>query len=229
MDGALNMKISIIVPVLNEAAVIAETLRAVGSVHEVIVVDGGSADGTVEAARPFATRVLTAPRGRARQMNIGAAAATGDVLLFLHADTRLPERFAPAVAEALKDPRVAWGRFDLRLSGRRRLFRVIERLINLRARLTRIATGDQALFVRRAVFEAAGGFPDEPLMEDIALARRLKHLGKMASIAEPVVTDSRRWERAGLWKTVALMWLLRLLYFAGASPRRLHAWYRDVR
>src|SRR5207247_2772670 len=141
------------------------------AVHECIVVDGGSRDGPGAVARTLADRVLEAPRGRARQMNAGAAAARGEVLLFLHADTRLPAGYAQAVAGALADPAVVGGRFDVRLDAAGLAYRAIGRLISLRSRLTRVATGEQAIFVRRVVFACLGGYPLVPLMEDVALRR----------------------------------------------------------
>lgn len=219
----MGPRLSVIVPVLNEAPAIAgalaalQPLRAQG--HEVIVVDGGSDDGTVALAQAGADRVIAAARGRARQMNAGAATARGDVLLFLHADTRLPPRADRLIVEALAHR--GWGRFDVRLSGRQPMLRVIERAMNWRSRLTGIATGDQAIFVRRDRFEAVGGFPGIPLMEDIALSRRLKAFGPPRCLAARVVTSSRRWEAGGIARTVLLMWRLRLAYFLGADPARL--------
>jgi rSAM/selenodomain-associated transferase 2 len=217
------MRLSIILPTLNEAEGIAaalaplQALRRAG--HEVIVADGGSADGTPALAAPLADRVIAAPRGRARQMNAGAGAASGDALLFLHADTRLPEGAAERVAGALADH--AWGRFDVAITGRPALLAVVAALMNLRSRLTGIATGDQALFVTRAAFNAVGGFPDQPLMEDIELSRRLKRLGPPACLRERVATSGRRWERHGVWPTILLMWRLRFDYWRGVPAERL--------
>ncbi|ROR34900.1 TIGR04283 family arsenosugar biosynthesis glycosyltransferase [Inmirania thermothiophila] len=221
----MSGRLSVVVPALGEAAVIGAALRALAPLRaageEVIVVDGGSADGTAEAARGLADRVLVCrPPGRARQMNAGAAVARGTILWFLHADT-LP---APGAAEAIRAAVAAgagWGRFDVRLSGAHPLLRVVERAMNLRSRLTGIATGDQGIFVRRDWFEAAGGFPDIPLMEDIALSRALRRRGRPACLAGPLVTSSRRWEAHGVVRTILLMWRLRLAYFLGADPARL--------
>jgi rSAM/selenodomain-associated transferase 2 len=211
-------------PCLNEADGIVESLTALAPLraqgHEVIVVDAG-ADGTAQRAAPLADRVITAPRGRAVQMNRGAALARGDVLLFLHADTRLPADAAQAIAAGLAQTGRAWGRFDVRLSGRQPLLRVVERLMNRRSRLTGIATGDQAIFVERELFHAVGGYPEIALMEDIALSKRLKRHGPPLCLGEPVLTSSRRWERDGIVRTVLLMWWLRLRYFLGAPPARL--------
>ncbi len=222
--------ISIIVPTLNEAAQIATTLQALQPLraagHEVIVVDGGSTDGTVVLARPLADAIFPSPRGRSRQMNAGAEQAGGDILLFLHADTRLPEDAVPAVLNGLAHTGKAWGRFDVRLSGRHPLLRVVERMMNLRSRLTGIATGDQAMFVRREAFQAVGGFPEIALMEDIACSRLLKRAcGAPLCLATPVITSSRRWEENGILRTIVFMWRLRLAYFFGVSPERLAQQY----
>ncbi|HEX8692389.1 MAG TPA: TIGR04283 family arsenosugar biosynthesis glycosyltransferase [Longimicrobium sp.] len=223
-------RLSIVVPALDEAEGIVETLAALGPLrargHEVIVVDGGSADATAELARPLADRVLAAERGRARQQNAGAAAAAGDVLLFLHADTHLPPGADSLVLGGLERTGRGWGRFDVRLTGRHPVLRVVERMIGLRSRLSGIATGDQAVFVRRDWFRRAGGFPDLPLMEDVALSRALKRLGPPLCLRETVVTSSRRWERRGVFRTMLLMWRLRWSYWRGADPAVLAERYR---
>jgi rSAM/selenodomain-associated transferase 2 len=216
-------RLTIVVPVLDEAPIIAGALRALGSLRQrgadVIVVDGGSSDGTCRLAEPFADRVITAPRGRAAPLNAGAALGAGDTLLFLHADTALPENADRLIETALA--RRVWGRFDLRIAGRHRFLAVVARLINWRSRLTGIATGDQAIFVTREAFLAVGGFPDLPLMEDIAISHRLKRLCPPACIATPVTTSGRRWDENGLIRTIMLMWWLRLAYYLGAKPARL--------
>jgi rSAM/selenodomain-associated transferase 2 len=189
---------------------------------EVIVADGGSHDGTAALAGPFADRILNAPRSRAAQMNAGAAAATGDALLFLHADTRLPENAHQLILDGLKAH--AWGRFDVSFDEGGWL-RLVAMMMNTRSRLTGIATGDQAMFMRRAAFEAAGGFPPIALMEDIALSAWLKRLGRPLCLSARVTTSGRRWHRHGLWRTVFLMWQLRLRYFLGADPARLARTY----
>lgn len=223
-------RISIIIPALNEAAGIEATLvplqplRARG--HEVVVVDGGSADGTPELARPLADRVIASPRGRARQQNAGAEAASGGVLLFLHADTRLPADADRSLLDGLRASGRGWGRFDVRLSGMHPMLRVVERMIGVRSRLSGIATGDQAIFIRRDWFQRAGGFPDIPLMEDVALSKRLREMGRPLCLRDRVVTSSRRWEERGVWRTIALMWRLRLEYALGADPARLARRYR---
>jgi rSAM/selenodomain-associated transferase 2 len=221
--------VSIIVPVLNEASFLPPLLGRLAALREraeVIVVDGGSADGTANLARAAGwVRVLAAARGRARQMNAGAAAATAEVLLFLHADTTLPPTALDEIRQALADPGVVAGRFDVRLDNPRLLYRVVEALMNLRSRRTGIWTGDQAIFVRRSVFERLGGYPDMPLMEDVELTRRLKRAGRPACLRSRVLASARKWEREGALRTIALMWALRFLYMLGVSPARLHRWY----
>jgi rSAM/selenodomain-associated transferase 2 len=218
-------QISIIIPALNEAAGIGATLAALQPLrsrgHDVIVVDGGSEDGTPELARPLADRVIAAPRGRASQMNAGAAEARGDVVLFLHADTVLPADADRTVLEGLATTRLLWGRFDVRIAGRHPLLPAVAWLVNFRSRLTGIATGDQAIFAWREAFLRAGGFPPIPLMEDVALARALGGLSQPLCLAERVTTSGRRWESRGVLRTIALMWWLRLRYLLGASPERL--------
>lgn len=228
-DAATGPRLSIIVPTLNEAAGIAEALAALAPLrrrgHEVIVVDGGSADGTPAIARAAADRVVSAPRGRASQMNAGAAIARGDALLFLHADTRLPGDADERILEGLATSGRHWGRFDVRIEGESRLFPLIAACMNLRSRATGIATGDQAMFVRREAFERAGGFPALELMEDVALSRRLRHGSRPLCLAVRAATSGRRWERHGVLRTVLLMWRLRLAFFLGASPARLARLY----
>jgi rSAM/selenodomain-associated transferase 2 len=214
------VRLSIVVPVLNEAARIGDALAALAPLrtagHQVIVVDGGSSDGSAALAAPLADMVLAAPAGRARQMNAGAGAAAGEGLVFLHADTSLPPDAPMLVARALRER--AWGRFDVRIEGRAAALPVIAFFMNLRSRLTGIATGDQALFVRRAEFR---GFPEIALMEDIAFSKAMKRVSPPACLRERVSTSGRRWERHGVLRTVLLMWRLRLAYFLGASPEQL--------
>jgi rSAM/selenodomain-associated transferase 2 len=217
------LRLSIIVPVLNEAQDIVAALKVLAPLRqrgaEVLVVDGGSTDGTLERASPLADRAIVTPRGRAIQMNAGAHIATGDALLFLHADTRLPDAVVPVIEQALR--RRAWGRFDVAITGRSMWLPVIAASMNLRSRLTGIATGDQAIFVSRDAFEAAGGFPEQPLMEDIELSKRLKHLGPPACLRARVATSGRRWDTHGVWRTILLMWRLRFDYWRGVPPARL--------
>ncbi|MBE0488094.1 MAG: TIGR04283 family arsenosugar biosynthesis glycosyltransferase [Halomonas sp.] len=224
--------LSLIMPVLDEASTIAATLDSLQPLIqrgvEVIVVDGGSRDDTAALAAPLCTRVIEASPGRARQMNQGAAAARGDRLLFLHADTRLPPGADRLIDGALAG-RHCWGRFDVCLEGTPRLLSVIAAAMNQRSRLTGIATGDQALFMTREAFEAVGGFPEQPLMEDIEMSRRLKRRSSPACLRQRVVSSGRRWERQGAWATIRLMWALRWRYWRGESPERLAREYRHVR
>jgi len=224
--------LSIIMPVLDEAAGIAEALGALAPLRdrggEVIVVDGGSRDATVDLARMHADQVLLAPRGRAAQMNAGAAAAAGDVLLFLHADTRLPRDADTLVLDGLSRSRRVWGRFDVAISGHHPLLGVVAVAMNIRSRLTGIATGDQAMFVRREAFTTIGGFPDLPLMEDIALSCALKRVSPPLCIGTRAITSGRRWESHGVVRTIVLMWRLRLAYFLGAEPAALARRYGYV-
>lgn len=223
------MSLSIIIPTLNEAAHIAATLENLQPLRrrgvEVIVADGGSTDTTVTLARNAADRLIAAERGRARQMNAGAAVAQGEILCFLHADTRLPENADGLIIDGLARSRRSWGRFDVNIAGHHQMLKVIASMMNWRSRLTGIATGDQALFITRSLFEAAGHFPDIPLMEDIALSRQLKVYSRPLCIAHRLTTSGRRWEQQGLWRTVLLMWRLRLAYWLGADPRELAARY----
>jgi rSAM/selenodomain-associated transferase 2 len=223
------MKLSIIMPVLNEGEGIAASLDALANLRalgtEVIVVDGGSRDATIQRARLRADRVIAAARGRAVQMNAGAQKATGDVLLFLHADTRLPADADHVVLNGIERSGRVWGRFNVRIEGRHPLLQVIGFFMNLRSRLTGIATGDQAIFVRRETFQSAGGFAEIKLMEDIALCRRLKRESRPLCLSERVTTSGRRWEKNGVLATMVLMWRLRLAYLLGADPNELARQY----
>ncbi len=218
------MKLSIVMPVLNEAAGIEAALQMLASIRargaEVIVVDGGSSDGTPELACPLADRVIAGPRGRGVQMNAAAAIARGDVLLFLHADTRLPDDADRLVLDGLERTGCAWGRFGVRFDGGG-LLALVALMMNTRSRLSGIATGDQAMFVTRAAFDAAGGFPPIALMEDVALSARLKRIGRPLCLAARVTTSGRRWQRHGVLRTILLMWKLRLAFYFGADPVRL--------
>jgi rSAM/selenodomain-associated transferase 2 len=221
--------LSIVMPVLNEAGHLDATLRALAPLQqrgvEVIVVDGGSDDDTVEVAKRQGILVCVSPRGRARQMNTGAALARGDMLLFLHADTQLPPDADRLVAQAIARGAV-WGRFDVTIPGQSALLPVVAALMNIRSRWTGIATGDQALFVKREIFQRLGGFPDQPLMEDIELSRRLCRLSRPACLRAKVTTSGRRWDTRGAWSTIFLMWRLRWRYWRGESAERLAELYR---
>jgi rSAM/selenodomain-associated transferase 2 len=221
--------ISIIIPVLNEAAGIVGALQRLQPLrtrgHEVIVVDGGSGDGTPALAASLADRILHAPRGRARQMNAGAQVASGRVLLFLHADTRLPEAADRLILDRLQGTRRGWGRFDVIIEGKHPLLRLIAWSMNLRSRLSGVCTGDQGLFVGRALFDGVGGYPQIELMEDIALTRRLRRTGPPLVLRPAVITSGRRWEQHGVWRTMLLMWWLRLRYFLGTPPAQLQRIY----
>ena len=228
-DQAPPSSLSIVVPTLNEAAGIVAFLEALQPLRargvEIVLADGGSRDGTVAFATPMVDRVIGARRGRASQMNSGAAAAAGDVLLFLHADCTLPERADYSILHGLASSRRRWGRFDVQLSGAAIMLRVVERAMNLRSRLTAICTGDQGLFVERTLFEDSGGFPEIDLMEDVAISRNLRKSGPPLSLSATLVTSSRRWEKNGIWRTIVLMWRLRLAYFLGSEPRHLAELY----
>jgi rSAM/selenodomain-associated transferase 2 len=221
--------LSIVMPALNEAAGIAPLLMALQPLRargvEIVLADGGSTDGTVQQAAPWVDAVVAPGRGRAVQMNAGAAAASADRLLFLHADTRLPPLADVQVLQALAAG-ACWGRFDVRIAGRPPMLRVVAALMNLRSRLSGIATGDQAIFVSRAAFVQVGGYPVQPLMEDIELSRRLKRLGRPACLRTQVCTSGRRWEQRGVWRTIFLMWWLRWRYWRGEPAARLAQAYR---
>jgi len=224
--------LSVIVPALNEAAMIRATLTPLQPLreagHELILVDGGSSDGTPGLAASLA-RVVEGPRGRARQMNAGAELARGNLLLFLHADTFLGEGALEALLALAGSAEPLWGRFDVRLSGEQPQLRVVEAMMNLRSRLTGIATGDQAMFVSRGLFFEVGGFPEQPLMEDLALSARLRRRRRPLCLRQRVTTSSRRWERDGVLRTIGLMWWRRLAWWLGAEPSGLarHYGYSD--
>ena len=223
------MKLSIVMPTLNEASGVVECVQALQTWRqngaEVIVVDGGSTDATVERVKPWVDHVMVAALGRAAQMNAGAQQASGEVLLFLHADTQLPpdgfEQLRVALAKG-----ACWGRYDVRILGSSIMLRVVSKLMNMRSKLTHIATGDQAIFVRREVFDSVGGFPNKILMEDIELSKILRRQHQPACLPGPVLTSGRRWESQGVWRTIILMWRLRWLYWRGVEPARLKALYK---
>ncbi|TBR12572.1 MAG: glycosyltransferase [Rugosibacter sp.] len=224
------MKLSIIVPVFNEATqmphLLADLLPLVRHGCEVIIVDGGSVDGSADIAQATGFLVLQSARGRARQMNAGAEMASGDVLLFLHADTQLPQGAAVLIEQAFSSHAGCWGRFDVCISGQPWMLRVVSHCMNWRSRLSGIATGDQAIFVTRSAFEAVDGFPDQELMEDIALSNRLGRLSRPACISRRVTTSGRRWETFGVWRTIFLMWRLRWHYWRGVPANQLAQAYR---
>lgn len=234
-SGEQAPRLSIVIPMLNEAAGIEEALTPLQPLRaqrfsisaEVIVVDGGSQDNSVRVAKPLADRVLISPPGRGVQMNLGAQHASATTLLFLHADTRLPQDAAEQILHALQT--YCWGRFDIQLAGRSGWLRMVSGMMNKRSRFTGIATGDQGIFVRASTFQAVGGFPEQPLMEDIELTRRLKRISPPACLTAKVVSSGRRWDQCGVWKTIRLMWWLRYRYWRGVSAAQLAKEYRDAR
>lgn len=221
------MRISIVIPTLNEASGIVPLLTALQTLRpecEIIIADGGSQDGTRQLALPLADKIIVSARGRASQMNAGAMKARGDLLLFLHADTRLPDNAIGLIRKNISSGG-SWGRFDIELTGNSPMFKVISHMMNWRSRLTSIATGDQALFITRKAFDHIGGYPDIKLMEDIAISKKLNKLGKPVCLKQKVISSGRRWEKFGLLRTILLMWWLRLLFFLGASPAYLSELY----
>jgi rSAM/selenodomain-associated transferase 2 len=230
--GVGHSVLSVVVPALNEAQSVAGCLERLQPLRqqgvELILADGGSNDATVALAAPLVDRVVVSPRGRARQMNAGADAATGQVLLFLHVDCTLPRDAVRVILNGMRASARRWGRFDVRLSGTHPLLRMVEWSMNRRSRLTGIATGDQGMFMTREIYRSVGGFPDIALMEDIAMSVRLKRAGAPLCLSERMVSSSRRWESRGIVRTIVHMWRLRLCYFLGADPNRLAAsYYRD--
>ncbi|MEL7968453.1 TIGR04283 family arsenosugar biosynthesis glycosyltransferase [Vreelandella neptunia] len=225
-------RLSIVIPVLNEATGVEAALTPLQPLRismpiEVIVVDGGSDDDSACIAAPLADRVLSSPAGRALQMNLGAQHGKAPALLFLHADTILPDGAIEQITQALY--RHAWGRFDIKLAGRSGWLPLVSWMMNQRSRLTSIATGDQGMFMRASTFKAVGGFPEQPLMEDIELSKRLKRLSRPACLKAKVVSSGRRWDEFGAWKTIRLMWRLRYRYWRGFSATQLAKEYRDAR
>ena len=219
------MRISVIIPALDEALALPQTLQVLNSLPcvtpiEILVADGGSRDDTVALAQQLGAQVVSGAQGRARQMNLGAAASSGDVLLFLHADTLLPADGLQQIEAAVASGAI-WGRFDVRIAGRPWMLRIVGLMMNLRSRLSGIATGDQAQFMTRAAFDAVNGYPDQALMEDIEMSRHLKRRGAPAGLRGPVITSGRRWETRGVWRTIVLMWRLRWAYWRGTSPEQL--------
>ncbi len=232
------MSIAVIIPVFDEQEVVSSLINALVplSFQETIIVDGNSADGTTQAAKTCLKqlgnpnfRIILGPRGRAMQMNMGAAQATADILLFLHADTQLPRNAKILITEALSDSKIVGGRFDVRFPQDTGYAWLVSRMMNLRSRLSGMCTGDQAIFVRRSIFESMGGFAEIPLMEDLEFSRRLKRRGKIVAIQEKVITSFRRWEQQGPLRTILQMWTLRFLYWIGWDPHRLQQFYHHVR
>jgi len=229
MPGRRIDKISIIIPVLNESVSLGSFLSALQIFRhqhcEIIVVDGGSHDQTCQIAEKYCDLLLSSSAGRARQMNAGANHASGSILLFLHADTILPANYFDLIFHQLSEKNKSWGRFNVALSGDALMFRLIESLMNFRSCFTGVCTGDQAIFVSRELFIKTGGFPDIDLMEDVAFSKVLKKIESPLCLKSRVVTSSRRWEKYGIWKTIFLMWRLRLAYFMGESPQKLKQKY----
>ena len=222
--------ISIIIPVLNEEENILLLLEPLQKFRhkniEIVVIDGGSIDTTVEKAKPFCDVIEVSQKGRAKQMNAGAKKSSGDTLIFLHADTFLPDNFITNIENKLSGSTSVWGRFNVRLSGSSLVLRVVEFFINFRSRWTGIATGDQAIFVNANTFHQLGGYQDIPLMEDVALSKALKKISSPICLKDKVITSSRRWEKFGVWRTIFLMWRLRLAYFLGVDPHQLSSKYK---
>jgi rSAM/selenodomain-associated transferase 2 len=226
-----SMKIAIVVPVFNEALALPHLVAHLAVLNEttnqdfeLVFADGGSTDNTVALIEKAGFRVICSPKGRAWQMNTGAAQTSGDVLLFLHADTQLPANALAAITSSLVGV-TCWGRFDVRIGGKPWMLGVVARMINWRSRLTGIATGDQAMFMTRKAFQTIGGFPEQALMEDVEASKRLCQLSRPACIATPVITSGRRWETRGVWTTIVLMWRLRWAYWRGQNPQKLAALY----
>jgi len=230
-EHSFKTMLSIIIPTLNEENNIARVINDIKSSiqlenYEIIICDGGSSDKTTFIAESLCDQVVISPAGRGGQLNHGAKNAHGDILLFLHADTSLPIHFDKMITNAIAtNPGKSWGRFDLRLSGEKVIFRIVERLINIRSRITFISTGDQCLFMTREIFENVNGFKHIPLMEDVDISKRLKNVCPPICIACPVVSSSRRWEEKGILRTILLMWWLRLLFYMGISPETLKRLY----
>lgn len=224
----MPLRVSIIIPTFNEEKTIKKTLKALQMLRlygaEVIVADGGSRDNTQSECGNLADCWVDAPQGRAVQMNAGADVARYSVMLFLHADTVLP-LCSVKLLKTFIESGCIWGRFDVRLSGDKKMYRVIETMMNCRSRLTGIATGDQAIFVKKTYFERVGRYPNQPLMEDIVLTQKLKKISRPYCIKSPVTTDSRRWKKHGVWKTILLMWSLRFQYMLGVDVEKLHRQY----
>jgi rSAM/selenodomain-associated transferase 2 len=226
MPDTLPLKISIVIPVLNEAKAIAQTIKQAqdATAVEIIIVDGGSTDGTLQQAANH-LQVITSPPGRAGQMNIGAAAAVGDILLFLHADTLLPTGFDTWVRQTLAQPGIIAGAFQLKIDGQSFGLRLVEKMVNLRSRYCQMPYGDQAIFLKATTFQEFGGFPSQPIMEDFELIQRLQRQGKIAIAPLAVMTSARRWQKLGIFKTTLINQIVVIAYLLGVSPHRLAGWY----
>lgn len=218
-------------PVFNEAQLLPEKLTSLKALNadEMVFIDGGSTDGTQQLLEASGVTWYTGVRGRAAQMNLGAGKCKSDIILFIHIDTEIDENNISAIKSAMKQQDLAGGRFDIRLSGHHPAYRIISWFINIRSRWSKISTGDQAMFVRRAMFEQMGGFADLPLMEDVEFSKRLKRQGNVACLRQRVTTSSRRWQQHGIIRTVLLMWRLRLLYWLGTPAEKLAAMYQNAR
>lgn len=221
--------LALIVPVLNEAEnvtfLVSQLSMLNQSQDDIVIVDGGSTDGTQQRLAELNVKTVSAPKGRASQMNAGAMHSDADILVFLHADTELPAKALDLIRKAIADG-ADWGRFDVRISGKHPMLHIIALLMNWRSRLTAIATGDQAIFMRRELFNAVGGFPEQPLMEDIEISKRLKKISRPACLSDKVTTSGRRWQKYGIWKTIVLMWRLRFAYWRGVPASTLAEYYR---
>ncbi|MBE0440151.1 MAG: TIGR04283 family arsenosugar biosynthesis glycosyltransferase [Gammaproteobacteria bacterium] len=221
--------LALIVPVLNEAEnvtfLVSQLSMLNQSQDDIVIVDGGSTDGTQQRLAELNVKTVSAPKGRASQMNAGAMHSDADILVFLHADTELPAKALDLIRKAIADG-ADWGRFDVRISGKHPMLQIIALLMNWRSRLTAIATGDQVIFMRRELFNAVGGFPEQPLMEDIEISKRLKKISRPACLSDKVTTSGRRWQKYGIWKTIVLMWRLRFAYWRGVPASTLAEYYR---
>jgi rSAM/selenodomain-associated transferase 2 len=220
--------ISIIIPVLNEAKNIKSVLLDLLQYPhlEIIVIDGGSQDKTGEIAQQLGVKVISSPPGRAQQMNLGAALAQGEILLFLHADTQLPLGFEKLIIETLSQPNVVAGAFSLKIASKLRGIKLVEKMVNVRSQLFQLPYGDQAIFINKHWFNQVGGYPDLPIMEDFELILRLRKVGKIAIVSTPVITSARRWEKLGVWKTTLINQQIIMAYFLGISPQKIASWYR---
>jgi rSAM/selenodomain-associated transferase 2 len=227
--AADNEQLSVIVPTLNEAGCILSTLEALQPLrsrgHEIILVDGGSSDATLDLSQPLVDRAVQSPPGRARQMQAGADLSSGSILWFLHADSNIPSHADTLIMAALQKAHTNWGRFDISFTGSHPLMKCVAWFMNQRTRLTGIATGDQGIFVRRTLFDKVGGLPSIPLMEDISFSRSLKQHDRPCRVTQPLGTSPRRWHAQGILRTIVTMWGLRLAYFAGIKPERLVKFY----